>query len=499
MPELYDVLEVSPTATPEEIKRSYFRLVRRFPPEREPERFKVIRSAYETLSDPKLRQEYDTMESYGSEITELLENAQDQMNDRDWDGAIVSLKRLIVIAPQQTIAWNMLGLCMTSLERFGEAEKAFNRIISLDPNSSVAHVNLGFLWTYRYNETTDISEETRFLHSALGQFLEAFRLSPLNAEYGLFIARTYSKLGQHQTAWEWTERAIQVNGQEDFQDIDALFFLVNLCFALERKELVSNIVRRIKNVLPDDDARKYAAYRFTKILSEAVDAEAYEIAGIVADGVLAMGADIPELNERCNTIITLGKIHAEISELINDNMVIQPIKRCALFFHLKDIGKEAPNADSLLREAVSEFDLYEHSAILNSMRYLRQTYRAVFNSNKDFYEHIEGIVKSARDTPVSPSRSSYPQSSSPQSSSGGGCFVATAVFNDPNHPVVASLQLFRDNWLLTWRWGRSFVHWYYRHGPALAVVVRQIPMLRTPLMVTLTAISDLLRVLFSRK
>ncbi len=81
----------------------------------------------------------------------------------------------------------------------------------------------------------------------------------------------------------------------------------------------------------------------------------------------------------------------------------------------------------------------------------------------------------------------------------GGCFVATAVFDNPDHPVVASLRLFRDNWLQAWRWGRSFVKWYYRTGPTMANVIRKVPTLRTPLMVSLTAISALLRVLFSRK
>ena len=506
MPQLYDILEVSPEATPEEVKRSYFRLVRRFPPEREPERFKVIRSAYETLSDTKLRQEYDTMEDYGSEITELLESAQLQMSESDWDGAVESLKRLIVIAPQQVAAWNMLGSCMASLERFGEAEKAFNRAISLDPDSGVAHANLGFLEARRYEETDDEQEGNGRLKAGLKHFMEAFRLSPLNAEYALFVARTYSQLNLHGSAWEWAEKAIQVNGQEDFQDLDALFLLVNLCFGLERKERVSAIVTRIKNVLPDDDdARKYAAYRFTEILTVAMDAEAYEIAGIVAGGVLAMGADMPELNERCTLIKGFGKVHVEISKLTDDNMVIEPIKRCALYSHLRDMGKEVPDTDSFIQQLDSELNLYEPSTIVASVRRLRSKYRAVYGSNKDLYTHIErAMVPTTQTTPsrayAAQSRSSYSQTASPQSSSSGeGCFVATVVFDNPNHAAIVPLRSFRDDWLLTRRWGKSFVHWYYRHGPAMAIVVRRMPALRIPLLVILTAISNVLHTHYSSR
>ncbi len=55
----YLVLGLQPHATAAEIKQAYFALVRTYPPEREPERFKQIRAAYERLRDPKSRLETD--------------------------------------------------------------------------------------------------------------------------------------------------------------------------------------------------------------------------------------------------------------------------------------------------------------------------------------------------------------------------------------------------------------------------------------------------------
>ncbi len=57
----YAVLDVAHTASPEEIKKAYFALVRRYPPEREPEMFKRIRAAYEQLRDPTQRQQTDML------------------------------------------------------------------------------------------------------------------------------------------------------------------------------------------------------------------------------------------------------------------------------------------------------------------------------------------------------------------------------------------------------------------------------------------------------
>jgi len=68
---LYEILEIAPTASPEVIKSAYRALAAKFHPDRnvsnDGDAFKLVSKAYEILSNPDKRADYDLRLIHGEE------------------------------------------------------------------------------------------------------------------------------------------------------------------------------------------------------------------------------------------------------------------------------------------------------------------------------------------------------------------------------------------------------------------------------------------------
>jgi len=72
MPNPFSVLGIAENATDAEIKQAYLDHVRRYPPEREPARFQVIREAYESIRTYRDRLQLYLFKPPAADLDELV-------------------------------------------------------------------------------------------------------------------------------------------------------------------------------------------------------------------------------------------------------------------------------------------------------------------------------------------------------------------------------------------------------------------------------------------
>lgn len=85
--DLYKVLGTTAKISQSNLKKKYVQKVKQFPPEQHPEQFEKIRYAYETLSDPEKREQYDFARKFGGRFSKLVEKAKTTADRGDWEEA----------------------------------------------------------------------------------------------------------------------------------------------------------------------------------------------------------------------------------------------------------------------------------------------------------------------------------------------------------------------------------------------------------------------------
>ena len=135
---LYEQLGMEQTASQQEIKRAYFRLVREFTPEKYPKEFMQIRQAYETLSDPAQRTAYDAIlarfTGISKEVTAVIIEAERLGEKGLWADAVDLLEQ-----SQYSAKCHMQSaLCSLYLElgKSGKATKIAEKLAADHPDNA---------------------------------------------------------------------------------------------------------------------------------------------------------------------------------------------------------------------------------------------------------------------------------------------------------------------------------------------------------------------------
>lgn len=172
----YGILGVTKWATPDEIKRAYYKKANEFHPDRHfylPSEtlkdklnalFSSLTVAYKTLSDPKTRREYDRHPSSGAAPMEgsnnsgkakfRFEKGKNALRKRAYADAVELFRQAAYLDSSVAEYHFYLSLALGKEKKFREAEEAISKALKLDPYNAeymaeLGHIYLGLGFTLR--------------------------------------------------------------------------------------------------------------------------------------------------------------------------------------------------------------------------------------------------------------------------------------------------------------------------------------------------------------
>lgn len=484
--ELYETLNLPIEASSEEIRRSYYRLVRKHSPEKDPERFKLIREAYETLSDPKAKQSYDSLQKHGGEIIQLLSHAEDRINEENWTEAIRLLKHILILSPTSDPIRNRLGLCYIHNKQLEQAGKLYYSLTKSNPDVALYWSNFGCTYQEKAESVSESDPQRSELYKgARSCFKQAIELESFNSEYFIAIARTFLAEENYVDALDWTEKAIGADGKVDFQDFDALFLMCIIHLRSGQLEQVTSTAERIISCLPaDEDVRNYVASKFAVIGFELVEAGAKYINPNILKAALTFIEAAKRFSPGNTEIV---KIHNSISEIISafsqydilkdDYQIIHGFKSLAAFSIINSLGAEdsAYEREINFKSIIEEISNSPDSEVFSSAQRIKSRYPAIYQLNAEFFAQIEKIALDiSRQKQYQPQYQTQSQTTNDSSD----CFVVTATYGTPYSPEVIKYRYFRDEYLTKNILGKKLISYYYRIGPIAANYIKKHPNLK---------------------
>jgi tetratricopeptide (TPR) repeat protein len=386
----YETLGVSRSATLEEVKKARNQCVRRFPPEIDPEQFKRIEEAYGVLKEPKSRSNYDVRLDHGPELDRLEVLTKELMEKEDWAGAARAFKQIVVLNPSADGDRNMLGICLTRIENWAEAKKAYERLVREVDHSSVYWFNYATVFT---NEAIELEIDSPVRASLLAEsrrLLEKARdLNPTDSDIHHAISRTFSLARNYSKAIEWIEKAIEVEGQPPVAQ--SYYLLAQMTNLSGNRDGVMVVADRLVRALPNNpEARSDAARKFASWAVELYEDHLFNAALLY---LRAAGRIAPH-DEPITKVLARWSQAQDASDqydlLANDPVVIPPMRLwlAILSDEARNLELNQPRAQFFdqINEAL---ETYDDRQIVASARQVRVKYPALYQLDSEELDKFE--------------------------------------------------------------------------------------------------------------
>ncbi|ELC8381735.1 tetratricopeptide repeat protein [Clostridium perfringens] len=134
MIDYFKELNIQIDASDNEVKNAYFNMTKKYPPEKFPKEYRVIRDAYETLIDKSKRDAY-ILETFDIEIKNILNEGIDLAKSEKYDLAAENFEKVLQKYPDNSKVKKDLAVCLMRGRNYKKSSKILKELVIREPNN----------------------------------------------------------------------------------------------------------------------------------------------------------------------------------------------------------------------------------------------------------------------------------------------------------------------------------------------------------------------------
>ena len=312
MKNYYEILNVNKDANQEEIKSGYKKMLRKYPPEKEQEKYKEIREAYDTLKDEKSKKNYDAYFHHEKNIKTLEDKYTEYMEAKNYNEAEKVLKKILIISPEIAHIKDKLGEVYVLKKEYEKSIEIYKELIKEYPE------NVDYLIKLAGNYS-----QLKFYDKSGVYYLTAYVLDDSNSEAISGVVHSYIKENKISEAIDFLNENIEKDDKLDFEDFFALSKLLE-CYII--KNDMSNLKRILEDIkkiaLEDEESKSFISWKLGKLAAELYDMGIYEETKEILEICLKLTPDVDIILELYKNV----DLFVEANKLMNDDNIYGPSK-----------------------------------------------------------------------------------------------------------------------------------------------------------------------------
>ncbi|MDM0464488.1 tetratricopeptide repeat protein [Clostridium perfringens] len=380
MIDYFKELNIQIDASDNEVKNAYFNMTKKYPPEKFPKEYRVIRDAYETLIDKSKRDAY-ILDTFDIEIRNILNEGIDLAKSEEYDLAVVNFEKVLQRYPDNLKVKKDLAVCLMRGRNYKKSSKILKELVIREPNN----IEYYKLLINAYGENYDIKN----LESVLKKSL---KLKNVEVDFYLKLFEIYneSELRDYTKAIKVLKDGLE-NRNINSQKYKLYLKFLDLSDRLDCKDDFNKGCEALSEIILRDN------YEEVKIsilnLLNRILKEFHFKNGVRLTSTALVLIDEKKDVETLEKIMRLRRSFLELSRLYEDKSINEDFKKIVFYNavskFLKDDIEFNRDFEIINQNFFNNFN-FENDELVKSIGKLKNDYRNVYLETRKLSDKVLG-------------------------------------------------------------------------------------------------------------